>query len=188
MQFKRILVVLAALCVPAAPAVALAASGQTQTTTTTTSTGPQARAAKARIATHTRAVRRNVRLARIRAHRTGSHLPAGYAHHARMRRTEELQRANVRLRHNLDRLARQRAVVASLRPTLRAIAMCESHHDPHAIGGGGRYRGLFQFDMAAWRSVGGHGDPARASVSEQYRRAAMLYHRRGHSPWPVCGR
>jgi hypothetical protein len=36
--------------------------------------------------------------------------------------------------------------------------------------------------------VGGKGDPAAAPTIEQYRRAAMLYHRAGAAPWPVCGR
>ena len=70
---------------------------------------------------------------------------------------------------------------------LQAIAACESGGDPHAIGGGGAYRGKYQFDYGTWASVGGSGDPAAASEAEQDRRAAMLYARSGSSPWPVCG-
>ncbi len=70
---------------------------------------------------------------------------------------------------------------------LTRIAMCESGGNPHAISPGGTYRGLFQFSMATWTGVGGHGDPAQASVAEQYRRAAMLYERSGPGQWPVCG-
>jgi transglycosylase-like protein len=72
-------------------------------------------------------------------------------------------------------------------PTLQRIAACESGGNPHAIGGGGTYRGKYQFDRPTWTSVGGTGDPAAASVAEQDRRAAILYARVGRSAWPVCG-
>jgi hypothetical protein len=71
--------------------------------------------------------------------------------------------------------------------TLDAIAACESGGDPTAIGGGGLYRGKYQFDTGTWASVGGSGDPAAAPEAEQDMRAAMLYSRAGSSPWPVCG-
>jgi hypothetical protein len=71
---------------------------------------------------------------------------------------------------------------------LQAIAVCESGGNPSAIGGGGQYRGKYQFSMATWASVGGTGDPARASEAEQDRRATMLYSRTGAAAWPVCGR
>lgn len=70
---------------------------------------------------------------------------------------------------------------------LTRIAMCESGGNPHAISPGGMYRGLFQFSMATWEGVGGTGDPAQASVAEQYKRAAILYERSGPGQWPVCG-
>jgi hypothetical protein len=70
---------------------------------------------------------------------------------------------------------------------LEAIAACESGGDPSAIGGGGLYRGKYQFDYGTWASVGGSGDPAAASEAEQDMRAAMLYDRAGSTPWPVCG-
>jgi hypothetical protein len=72
-------------------------------------------------------------------------------------------------------------------PALEAIAACESGGDPSAIGGGGAYRGKYQFDYGTWASVGGSGDPAAASEAEQDKRAAMLYARSGSTPWPVCG-
>jgi murein DD-endopeptidase MepM/ murein hydrolase activator NlpD len=50
------------------------------------------------------------------------------------------------------------------------------------------YYGLFQFDLQTWRSVGGSGNPAKASAAEQLMRAKKLYAQRGASPWPVCGR
>jgi hypothetical protein len=69
---------------------------------------------------------------------------------------------------------------------LAAIAVCESGGNPSAIGGGGLYRGAFQMTYAAWQSVGGSGDPAAAPMSEQIRRAALLYARSGPGQWPVC--
>jgi hypothetical protein len=72
-------------------------------------------------------------------------------------------------------------------PHLQAIAQCESGGDPAAIGGGGLYRGKYQFSVSTWASVGGTGDPAAAPESEQDRRAAMLYARSGPGQWPVCG-
>ena len=84
--------------------------------------------------------------------------------------------------------AKKRAAAAPvIPPQLAAIAQCESGGNPAAIGGGGSYRGLFQFDMGTWASVGGSGDPAAASVAEQVKRAQILYDRAGPSPWPVCG-
>ncbi len=73
------------------------------------------------------------------------------------------------------------------RKTLDRVAECESHGDPRAIGGGGLYRGKYQFHRGTWASVGGTGDPARASELEQDRRAAMLIKRSGSSSWPSCG-
>ena len=72
-------------------------------------------------------------------------------------------------------------------PALEAIAACESGGNPGAVGGGGAYRGKYQFDQATWASVGGSGDPAAAPEAEQDKRAAMLYARAGAAPWPVCG-
>jgi len=70
---------------------------------------------------------------------------------------------------------------------LQAIAQCESHGDPRAIGGGGAYRGKYQFSRSTWNGVGGKGDPAEASEAEQDRRALILYERSGAGQWPVCG-
>jgi peptidoglycan hydrolase-like protein with peptidoglycan-binding domain len=66
---------------------------------------------------------------------------------------------------------------------LEQIAQCESGGDPTAIGGGGLYRGKYQFAQATWESVGGSGDPAKASEAEQDKRAVMLYERSGTAPW-----
>jgi hypothetical protein len=69
---------------------------------------------------------------------------------------------------------------------LRRIAKCESGGNPRAIGGGGRYRGKYQFSMATWRAYGGKGDPIDASERTQDRIALRLYRDRGTSPWPNC--
>jgi hypothetical protein len=93
------------------------------------------------------------------------------------------------LRHELRAARRERAMErVAIPPQLAAIAACESGGDPTAIGGGGLYRGKYQFDFQTWASVGGSGDPAAASEAEQDMRAAMLYARAGAAPWPVCGR
>jgi hypothetical protein len=72
-------------------------------------------------------------------------------------------------------------------PQLEAIAACESGGDPTAIGGGGLYRGKYQFTYETWASVGGTGDPAAAPEAEQDARAAALLARDGAGHWPVCG-
>ena len=69
---------------------------------------------------------------------------------------------------------------------LERIAICESGGDPTVVSRDGRYFGKYQFSKATWRSVGGRGNPARASEAEQDRRAMRLYRRAGTSPWPVC--
>lgn len=71
---------------------------------------------------------------------------------------------------------------------LKSIAACESNGNPRAISASGMYRGKYQFSRSTWRSVGGSGDPARASETEQDRRAAILYRTGGPGHWPVCSR
>lgn len=89
------------------------------------------------------------------------------------------------------RIARRRARPPKPEPVavpahLQAIAQCESGGDPTAIGGGGLYRGKYQFSVATWQAVGGSGDPAAASEAEQDRRAIVLYNTSGPGQWPVC--
>jgi hypothetical protein len=97
------------------------------------------------------------------------------------------QRRELRAARRAER--RQRALErVPVPPALEAIAACESGGNPRAIGGGGLYRGKYQFDYGTWASVGGSGDPAAAPEAEQDMRAALLYARAGATPWPVCGR
>jgi hypothetical protein len=199
MKLRRSIAALAALCVLAAPA-ALAATAappaRTTTTLATTGTGgasaPQARAAAAHQRAHHRALLRHLRLAHQAARLDGDRLPHGYRHRVIGAPLPWLVRKNAQLRHEIAVLRREsRQYRAALRrvpySTLRAIASCESHNNPRAIGGGGAYRGLFQMTFQIWGAVGGHGDPAAASVHEQYLRAALVYARYGSGQWPVCG-
>jgi uncharacterized protein YabE (DUF348 family) len=68
-----------------------------------------------------------------------------------------------------------------------ALANCESGGNPREVSSNGMYRGLYQFTIGTWQSVGGQGDPIDASPSEQTYRAQVLFRREGTSPWPVCG-
>jgi hypothetical protein len=83
--------------------------------------------------------------------------------------------------------ARVASIVAPYRAWLARVARCESSNNTRAVSPTGRYRGMFQFDMQTWASVGGHGDPINASRAEQEYRAVLLLKQRGTSPWPVCG-
>ena len=68
----------------------------------------------------------------------------------------------------------------------KALARCEAGGNPRARNPAGYY-GLYQFTVATWRGVGGHGYPNHASRSEQTLRAKKLFQRAGSSPWPTCG-
>jgi hypothetical protein len=70
---------------------------------------------------------------------------------------------------------------------LASIAACESRGNPRAIGGGGSFRGMYQFTFGTWQTVGGYGDPAAASRHEQTWRAWLLLSRDGSGHWPICG-
>ena len=102
--------------------------------------------------------------------------------------TRELREDIRATRRRLDRRLHGGAPDIPIPPQLRSIAMCESHGNPRAVSAGGTYRGKYQFDFSTWRSVGGRGDPAAASETEQDRRAAKLYRTAGPGHWPVCGR
>lgn len=101
--------------------------------------------------------------------------------------TAPVERLHAAQRERIKELMSAPFVLGISRKRLETIAECESHSDPRAIGGGGLYRGKYQFHRSTWASVGGVGDPARASELEQDRRAAMLIKRSGSNPWPICG-
>lgn len=69
---------------------------------------------------------------------------------------------------------------------LAAVRACESGGNYGAVSANGRYRGAYQFDRATWESVGGRGDPALASPSEQDARAVQLRSQQASNPWPNC--
>lgn len=115
--------------------------------------------------------------------------------HKRVAKRHAVERAGVPWCHMTWRCVRRAyarhphlAGAGELSGILGRIASCESGGNPRAIGGGGTYRGKYQFDYQTWASVGGKGDPAAASEREQDYRAARLYRIRGAQPWPVCGR
>jgi hypothetical protein len=101
----------------------------------------------------------------------------------------ELREARRELREARREARRERleAQAPQASPVLEAIAACESGGDPTTDTGNGFY-GKYQFTSETWAAVGGSGNPAQASETEQDRRAAMLYAQAGASPWPVCGR
>lgn len=101
--------------------------------------------------------------------------------------TRELRRVVRALARKVERERHGGAPDIPIPAALKSIAQCESHGNPRAISANGSYRGKYQFDFGTWASVGGKGDPAAASETEQDRRAAMLYKRSGATPWPVCG-
>lgn len=71
----------------------------------------------------------------------------------------------------------------------RSTAECESGGNPRAIGGGGAYRGAFQFLRSTWRTSpkSPGGDPIRYTYRVQAVVAIMLRREMGSKPWPVCG-
>ena len=71
----------------------------------------------------------------------------------------------------------------------RHTAECESGKDPNAIGGGGTYRGAFQFMKQTWRHApkSPGGDPIKYSFKTQAVVAVALKKRDGTGHWPNCG-
>ena len=130
---------------------------------------------------HDRALHADLRLER----KLGRHVSHRRLVHMRNESLADLRRLE---RHLRSELRTQRENTSTASPVLQAIAACESGGNPQAVGGGGTFRGKYQFTYSTWASVGGTGDPAAAPVAEQDRRAAMLYARTGPASWPVCGR
>jgi Transglycosylase-like domain len=119
----------------------------------------------------------------------GSDASVQLRHEAKQKLAAAVRRAKHKRAEAIKRKRAKRAAAAgsSASPQLQAIAACESGGNPSAVGGGGAFRGKYQFDYGTWASVGGSGDPAAAPAAEQDRRAAMLLARSGTSPWPICG-
>jgi hypothetical protein len=71
----------------------------------------------------------------------------------------------------------------------RRTSECESGGDPDAIGGGGKYRGAFQFLRSTWRGApkSPGGDPIRYRWKTQAVVAVSLKRRDGAHHWPNCG-
>jgi len=71
----------------------------------------------------------------------------------------------------------------------RKTSRCESGGDPKAIGGGGLYRGAFQFMKSTWRTSPKTpgGDPIRYNWRTQAVVAVALKKRDGRGHWPNCG-
>jgi Transglycosylase-like domain len=192
-----------ALLAAAIPAMAAVAPSQADTTTTTetnttaTATSePQARAAGPRL-------RVAYRHWRWKLHHyslwRGRNLVRAAASRDREPTARELRRSVRRMkrrfanwkvtyegRATINRF-RVRRIPDWGRAHLSSIAWCESRNNPRAIGGGGAYRGLYQFSFSTWRVVGGSGDPAAAPRSEQTWRAWVLLKNHGSGHWPVCG-
>jgi hypothetical protein len=66
---------------------------------------------------------------------------------------------------------------------------CESGGNPDAIGGGGLYRGAFQFMRSTWKASpkSPGGDPIAYAYRTQAVVAVLLKNRDGAGHWPVCG-
>ena len=71
----------------------------------------------------------------------------------------------------------------------RTTAECESGKDPDAIGGGGSFRGAFQFMKSTWRAApkSPGGDPIKYPYKTQAVVAVALKQRDGAHHWPNCG-
>jgi len=71
----------------------------------------------------------------------------------------------------------------------RSTSKCESGRDPKAIGGGGKYRGAFQFLKSTWRASPKTpgGDPIDHPYRTQAVVAVALKKRDGAGHWPNCG-
>ncbi len=183
MKPKKLLAVCGACAVTGAPAAAaLAAGGPT----------PPPLAPRSPVASalaHRQAAHDVLHLARRKARVAHTRVRPGYVHRVQTWSLARLRSERRSLRADIRELRRTAGAPDVRVPAvLQSIAACESGGDPHAVGGGGSFRGKYQFDYGTWARVGGSGDPAAAPEAEQDRRAAMLYARAGSSPWPVCGR
>ncbi len=203
MRLRTLGAVCASCALAASSSLALA---QTSKSPTRTSAAAAAAAAAARGTTtsptrsrHAKAKRKllnknmflSKRLARVRKKPLSSRQRQRRRAALKQHSLAELRRSTNRVARRIRRVRARRyggAPNVPIPAVLKRIAQCESHGNPRAISPGGRYRGKYQFSYSTWRSVGGKGDPARASETEQDRRAAILYRTGGPGHWPVCGR
>lgn len=118
----------------------------------------------------------------------GAHLDLGVTKQRVVKQQRSAKAKPARTAHHRRQLLTAARGAGTLTGQWRKVANCESSLNPRAVNPSGTYRGLFQFDRATWRSVGGTGDPAAASAAEQLKRAKALYAQRGAQPWPQCGR
>jgi hypothetical protein len=194
-----------AVALPATGGVASASGGARQAAPPTTTAAPTAEPAprrfraayrhwRGRLAHHELYVGRDLLAKRRGEARAADDVTPGPTKRELRQSIHRMQRRWGRwLRHD----PRGRAVAFQLRvrrhvpswgkAQLRSIAWCESKNNPRAIGGGGAYRGMYQFSVSTWAVVGGSGDPAAASRWEQTWRAWLLLSRHGSGHWPVCG-
>jgi Transglycosylase-like domain len=185
MKTSKLLALCGACAVTGAPAaVALAADGPAPSPSPLNAHSPVAPA----LARH-KAEHEVLRLARRKARLGDRHVRGAYVRGVRTWSLARLRRERRDLRHDIRVLRRTGGAPDVPVPgVLRSIAACESGGNPRAVGGGGAFRGKYQFDYGTWAGVGGSGDPAAAPEAEQDRGAALLYARAGATPWPVCGR
>lgn len=208
---RQATILLCAVCalVPAAlvgiPAAAQVAESDTETETETTNetsgsggaaAGPEARAAGERVQRSYRRWRRtldhhdlwrgrNLVIAARAADRAPRQLELRRSiQRMQTRYTRFLRSPEGRAKRFAERVER---IPGWGRRALASIAACESHGNPRAVGGGGMYRGMYQFSFSTWQVVGGSGDPAAAPRAEQTWRAWLLLSRHGAGHWPVCG-
>ena len=182
MKPKKLLAVCGACAVTGAPAAAALAAGG---------------AAPAPLASHSpivsalaqrKAEHQVLHLARRKARLAHRHVRSAYVRGVQTWSLARLRAERRSLRRDIRELRRTGgAPDVAVPAVLQSIAACESGGNPRAVGGGGAFRGKYQFDYGTWARVGGSGDPAAAPEVEQDRRAALLYARAGASPWPVCG-
>jgi hypothetical protein len=161
---RKVLAVVLCASVAAVPAVAFAATGSSKAVPNDVNTTQSPNASET-----------------VQARQDAQHKLRTAVQQARQQRARAIQRKRAK------RAKRAASAPSTASPALQAIAACESGGNPSAIGGGGQFRGKYQFDYGTWQSVGGSGDPAAAPEAEQDKRAAILLARSGTSPWPVCG-
>lgn len=78
---------------------------------------------------------------------------------------------------------------------LARLRACESGGNYQSIGGGGSFRGAYQFTRSTWNATAGRFyphlsgvDPASADPGDQDRMARALWANGGPRHWPVCSR